>query len=87
MKISTADLNTLSVRTTTRIFDVLNIQMSSWIKNLENLGPKELRTLWVRIGYTPFTTMSVTENYWSPDHIDDKYGDSGFMFWVHEGNF
>ena len=29
MKISAADLNTLSARTTTRVFDVLNTQMSS----------------------------------------------------------
>ena len=87
MKISAANLNTLSARTTTGIFDVLNIQMSSWIKDLENLVPKELGTLWGRIGYTPFTTMSVTESYWSPDHIDDKAGDSGFIFRVLEGNF
>ena len=87
MKISAADLNTLSTRTTTRVFDVLNIQISSWIKDLENLVPKELGTLWGHIGYTPFTTMSVTKNYWSPDHINDKDGGSGFIFWVHEGNF
>ena len=36
LKISAVDLNTLSARTTTRVFVVLNIQMSSWIKNLEN---------------------------------------------------
>ena len=87
MKISTADLNTLSARTATRVFDVLNIQMSCWIKDLENLVPNELGTLWGRIGYTSFTTMSVTENYWSPDHIDDKDECSGFIFWIHEGNF
>ena len=29
MKILAADLNTLSARTTTRVFDVLNIQMPS----------------------------------------------------------
>ena len=40
MKISAADLNILSARITTRVFDVLNIQMSSWIKDLENLVPK-----------------------------------------------
>jgi hypothetical protein len=87
MKISAADLNTLSARTTTKVFDVLNTQISYWIKDLENLVPKQLGTLWGRIGYTPFTTMSVTENYKSPDHIDDKDGGSGFIFWVHEGNF
>jgi hypothetical protein len=87
MKISAVDLNTLSARTTSRVFDVLNTQMSSWIKNLENLIPKELGILWGRIGNTPFTTMSVTKNYWSPDHIDDKDGGSGFIFWVHKGNF
>ena len=86
-KISHVDLNTLSARTASTIFDVLNTQMSSWIKDLENLVPKELGALWGRIGNTPFTTMSVTENYWSPDHIDDKDGGSGFIFWVHEGNF
>ena len=63
IKISAADLNTLSARTTTRVFDVLNTLMSSWIKDLENLVPKELGILWGRIGYTPFTTMSMTENY------------------------
>ena len=72
MNISAADLNILSARTTTRIFDLLNTQMSSWIKVVKILVPKELGTLWGRIGYTPFKTMSVTENYWSPDHIDDK---------------
>ena len=87
MKISAVDLNTLSARTVSRVFDVLNTQMSSWIKDLENLVPKELGAMWGRIGNTPFTTMSVTENYWSPDHIDDKDGGSGFIFWVHEGNF
>jgi hypothetical protein len=45
MKILAANLNTLSARTTTRVFDVLNNQMSYWIKNLENLIPKELGTL------------------------------------------
>ena len=54
--------------------------MSSWIKDLENLVSKELETLWDRIGYIPFTMMSVTENYWSHDHIDDKDRDSGFIF-------
>ena len=62
IKISAVDLNTLSVRTSTRVFDMLNTQMSSWIKDLKNLVPKELETLWGRIGYTPFTTMSVTKN-------------------------
>ena len=76
----------LSARTRTRIFDVLNTQMSFWIKDLKNLVSKELGTLWGRIGYTPFTTMSVTDNYWSPDHIDDKDEGSRFIFWVHEGN-
>ena len=61
--------------------------MLSWIKDLKNLVPKELGTLWGRIRYIPFTMMSVTENYWSPDHIDNKDGGSGFIFWVHEGNF
>ena len=87
MKISAADLNILSARTTTRVFDVLNIQMSSWIKDLENLVPKELKTMWGRIGYTQFTTINVTENYWSHDHIDDKDEGSEFIFWVHEDNF
>ena len=87
MKILAADLNTLSSRTATRVFDVLNIQMPSWIKDLKILVPKELGTLWGRLGYILFTTMSVTENYWSLDHIDDKNGSSGFIFWVHEGNF
>jgi hypothetical protein len=86
-KNSAVDLNTLSARTANTVFDVLNTQMSSWIKDLENLVPKELGALWGRIGNTPFTTMSVTENYWSPDHIDDKDGGSEFIFWVHEGNF
>ena len=66
---------------------MLNIQISFWIKNLKNLVPKELGTLWDRIGYTSFKMMSVTENYWSPDHKDDKDGGSGFIFWVHKGNF
>ena len=79
MKIFAANLNTLSGRTTTRVFDVLNIQMSSWIKDLKNLVPKELGTLWDRIGYTSFTTMCVTENYRSFDHIDNKDGGSGFI--------
>jgi hypothetical protein len=76
MKISAADLNTLSARTATRVFNVLNIQMSYWMKDLKNLVPKELGTLWGRIGYTPFTMMSMTENYWSPNHIYDKDGGS-----------
>ena len=87
MKISAVDLNTLSARTASRVFDVLNTQMSSWMEDLENLVPKELGALWGRVGNTPFTTMSVTENYWSPDHTDDKDGGPGFIFWVHEGNF
>ena len=45
MKISAANLNTLSVRTTIRVFDVLHSPMSSWIKDLENIVPKELGTL------------------------------------------
>ena len=61
--------------------------MSFWVEDLESLVPKELGTLWGHIGYISFTTMSVTENYWSPDHIDDKDGGSGFIFWVHKGNF
>ena len=36
MKISAADLNTISTRTTTRVFNMLNTQMSSLIKYLEN---------------------------------------------------
>ena len=40
MKISAADLNISSARTTSRVFDVLNIQMSSCIKDLEDLVPK-----------------------------------------------
>ena len=40
MKISATDLNTLSARTTTRVLDVLNTKMSSWIKDFENLVPK-----------------------------------------------
>ena len=87
MKILAADLNTLSVRIVTRVFDVLNTQISSWIKYLEHLGPKELRTLWGRIGYTLFTTISVTVHYWSSDHMNYKDGGSGFIFRVHEGNF
>ena len=87
MKISAAYLNTLSARTTTKVFDVLNTQMSSWIKDLENSVPKELGILWGRIRYTPFTTMSMTENHWSHDHIDDKDKGFGFIFWIHEGNF
>ena len=87
MKISAANLNTLSARTMTKVFDVLKTQMLFWIKDLENLVPKELGTLLGHIGYTPFTTMNVTENYWYPDHVDDKDGGSGFIFWVHEGNF
>ena len=54
--------------------------MSSWVEDLESLVAKELGTLWGHIGYISFTTMSVTENYWSPDHIDDKVGGSGFIF-------
>ena len=87
MPISAVDLHTLSARTANRVYDVLNLKMSSWINDLENLVPRELGTLWGRIGYSPFTTMSVTENYWSPDHIDEKDGGSGFIFWVHERNF
>ena len=59
---------------------MLNSQMLSWIKDLENLVSKELGTLWGRIGYTPFTTISVTKNYWSSGHIDDKDGGSRFIF-------
>ena len=62
IKILATDLNILSARTATKVFNVLNIQMLSWIKYLENLVPKELGTLWGRIGYTSFTTMSLTEN-------------------------
>jgi hypothetical protein len=63
MPISAVDLHTLSARTANRVYDVLNLKMSSWINELENLVPKELGTLWGRIGYSPFTTMSVTKNY------------------------
>ena len=45
MKISAAHLNILNARTTTRICNVLNTQISSWIKDLEKLVPKELETL------------------------------------------
>jgi hypothetical protein len=42
MKISAADLNTLSARTTTRVFDVFNTQKSSWIEDFEILVPKDV---------------------------------------------
>ena len=81
MKILAADLNTLRARTT--IFDVLNIQMSSWINYLENLVSKELETLWGRIGYNSFTTMSLTKNDSPSDHKCDKDGGSGFILLFH----
>jgi hypothetical protein len=46
MLILAIDLQTLSSRTSNRVFVVLQLTLSSWIKELENLVPNELETLW-----------------------------------------
>ncbi len=48
----------------------LRPHLASWLQELEDVYPKELPKLRVRLGKTPFTAMGVTRNYVSAAHTD-----------------
>jgi hypothetical protein len=51
-------------------------QLTSWLRELDGFFPEQLPFGTYRIGRTCFTTMAVTENYYSTPHMDRDLSNS-----------